>query len=121
MTMVLGRAQPGRRAGLTNGAAVAGRLSPLRQRGFALLWAGQGLSMLADWGLRTLVLIWIYQLTHSGLAVSAVGLAQALPLLLLAPLAGVFVDRWRRSHTMAGAALGRDPGEAQTTGRGLVT
>jgi MFS family permease len=82
-------------------------MSLLRQRGFALLWIGQCLSMLADWGLRTLVLIWIYELTHSGLAVSAVGLAQALPLLLLAPLAGVYVDRWPRSHTMAGASLAR--------------
>jgi MFS family permease len=78
-----------------------------RQRGFALLWTGQGLSMLADWGLRTLMLIWIYQLTHSGLAVSAVGLAEALPLLVVAPLAGVYVDRWPRSHTMTGASLGR--------------
>jgi hypothetical protein len=78
-----------------------------RQRGFALLWIGQGLSMLADWGLRTLVLIWAYQLTHAGLVVSAVGLAEALPLLFLAPLAGVYVDRWPRRHTMAGASLGR--------------
>jgi predicted MFS family arabinose efflux permease len=82
-------------------------MSLLHQRGFALLCTGQCLSMLADWGLRTLVLIWIYQLTHAGLAVSAVGLAQALPLLLLAPLAGVYVDRWRRNHILAGAALCR--------------
>jgi hypothetical protein len=107
MTMVMERARPGRRARLTNVTAVTGRLSLLRQRGFALLWLGQCLSMLADWGLRTLVLLWIYQLTQAGLAVSAVGLAQALPLLLLAPLAGVYVDRLPRSHTMAGAALGR--------------
>jgi hypothetical protein len=69
----------------------------LRHRGFALLCTGQFLSMLADWGLRAMVLIWIYQLTHSGGAVSAVGLAQGLPLLLLAPLAGVYMDRWSRA------------------------
>jgi MFS family permease len=105
--MVMEQTQASPRSGLRNGIVGAGRLSLLHQRGFALLWIGQCLSMLADWGLRTLVLIWIYELTHSGFAVSAVGLAQALPLLLLAPLAGVYVDRWPRSHTMATAALGR--------------
>ncbi len=78
-----------------------------RNRGFALLWAGQFLTILADWSLRTMVLIWVYALTRSGVAVSVVGLAEALPLLLLSPVAGVFVDRWDRAHTMAGAALAR--------------
>lgn len=76
-------------------------------RGFALLWCGQFLSFLGDWALRTMLLIWVYQLTRSGIAVSVVGVAEALPLLLLAPLAGVFVDRWHRAYTMAGAVLAR--------------
>jgi MFS family permease len=79
----------------------------LRHRGFLQLWAGQLVSTLADWALRTILLIWVYALTHSGVAVSVVGLAEALPLLLLAPVAGVFVDRWSRAATMAGAALAR--------------
>jgi len=54
-----------------------------------------------------MLLIWVYQLTRSGLAVSVVGVAEALPLLILAPLAGVFVDRWHRAYTMAGAVLAR--------------
>lgn len=82
-------------------------MSLLRQRGFALLWCGQLLSALADWSLRPLVLIWAYTLTRSGTTVSLVGLAEALPLLVLAPVAGVFVDRWSRARTMAGAALAR--------------
>lgn len=48
-----------------------------------------------------MVLIWVYALTKSGTGVSLVGLSEALPLLLLAPVAGVFVDRWDRSRTMA--------------------
>lgn len=78
-----------------------------RNRGFVVLVAGQSLSLLGDWGLRTALLIWVYALTRSGLAVSLVGLAEALPLLLLAPVAGVFVDRWDRARTMAGAVLAR--------------
>jgi len=79
----------------------------LRERGFALLWIGQSLSSLADWALRAVVLIWVYALTGSGVAVSVVGLAEALPLLLAAPFAGVFVDRWNRAYTMAGAVVAR--------------
>jgi predicted MFS family arabinose efflux permease len=47
-----------------------------------------------------MVLIWVYALTKSGTGVSLMGLAEALPLLLLAPVAGVFVDRWDRGRTM---------------------
>jgi len=82
-------------------------MSVMRNRGFALLWSGQFLGILADWSLRTMVLIWVYGLTHSGVAVSLVGLAEALPLLALAPLAGVFIDRWSRSRAMAGSLLVR--------------
>lgn len=79
----------------------------LRHRGFLLLWSGQFLGILADWSLRTMLLIWVYSLTRSGVAVSVVGVAEALPLLLLAPVAGVFVDRWSRASTMTGAVLVR--------------
>jgi len=79
----------------------------LRTRGFALLWCGQSLSGLADSSLRPLVLIWVYTLTRSATTVSLVGLAEALPLLALAPVAGVFVDRWSRARTMAGAVFAR--------------
>ena len=59
-------------------------MSLLHNRGFVLLWSGQFLGILADWSLRTAVLIWVYKLTRSGVAVSLVGLAEALPLLMLA-------------------------------------
>jgi MFS family permease len=79
----------------------------LRNRGFVLLWAGQLASLLADWAVRTLLLIWVYKLTRSGVAVSIVGIAEAFPLLVLAPVAGVFVDRWHRARTMTCAVLAR--------------
>ncbi|MCL4508480.1 MAG: MFS transporter [Chloroflexi bacterium] len=79
--------------------------SLLRIRGFQLLLLGQFLSLLAPWTQRTLVLIWVYALTQSGTGVSFVGLAEALPVVLLATIAGVFVDRWSRSRTMAFVAL----------------
>src|SRR5206468_2527464 len=39
---------------------------------------------------------------HSGAAVSLVGLAEVVPLILLAPVSGVFIDRWPRRLIMAG-------------------
>lgn len=75
-------------------------LALLRNQGFRYLLAGQFLSLLAPWCQRTMVLIWVYALTKSGTGVSLMGLAEALPLLLLAPVAGVFVDRWDRGRTM---------------------
>ncbi|HEY8741454.1 MAG TPA: MFS transporter, partial [Chloroflexota bacterium] len=69
-------------------------------RGFRYLLAGQFLSLIAPWCQRTMVLIWVFALTKSGTGVSLMGLAEALPMLLLAPVAGVFVDRWDRGRTM---------------------
>lgn len=77
----------------------------LRIRGFRLLWFGQLLVTFASWSLRTVLLIWVYGLAHSGVAVSVVGLAEAAPLLVLAGVGGVFVDRWHRAATMAVATL----------------
>jgi predicted MFS family arabinose efflux permease len=79
----------------------------LRNGGFARLWVGQFLSLFADWALRALLLLWVYQLTHSGVGTSLVGLAEALPLLVLSPVAGALVDRWHRGHVMATAVLAR--------------
>jgi hypothetical protein len=49
-------------------------LSLIRQRGFLILWLGQFLVTFAAWALRTVLLIWVYKLTRSGVAVSVVGL-----------------------------------------------
>jgi MFS family permease len=79
----------------------------LRNRALLMLIVGQTVSTLADWALRVALLIWTYALTRSGVAVSLVGLCEAVPILVLSPFAGVFVDRWSRARTMAGAVLAR--------------
>ena len=79
----------------------------LRNGGFIRLWVGQFLSLFADWALRALLLLWVYQMTHSGVGTSLVGLAEALPLLVLSPVAGALVDRRHRGHVMAAAVLTR--------------
>jgi predicted MFS family arabinose efflux permease len=72
----------------------------LLNRNFAWLASGQAISNLGDFVYSTTLFIWVFTLTHSAAAVSGVLAAQYLPVFLLGPLAGVFVDRWNRRQTM---------------------
>jgi MFS family permease len=72
----------------------------LINRNFRLLAIGQAISNIGDFVYSTTLLIWVYVLTHSAAAVSGVLIAQYLPVFLLGPIAGVFVDRWDRRQTM---------------------
>jgi predicted MFS family arabinose efflux permease len=75
-------------------------LAVLRQRNFALLWAGGLISMLGDWLLFIALPFYIYNLTGSALATGAMFIAETLPLLLFGSIGGVFADRWDRKRTM---------------------
>lgn len=72
----------------------------LINRNFAWLASGQAISNLGDFVFSTTLFIWVFTLTHSAAAVSGVLAAQYIPVFLLGPLAGVFVDRWNRRQTM---------------------
>lgn len=83
----------------------AQRTAPLINRGFALLWSGQVVTDLGTVVFNTALIIWIAAALAHGqpwapLAVSGLLLAQSLPMLLVRPLAGVFVDRWDSRRTM---------------------
>src|SRR5215831_778500 len=72
----------------------------LLNRNFTLLAIGQAISNLGDFVYSTTLLVWVFVLTHSATAVSGVLIAQYIPMFLLGPVAGVFVDRWNRRTTM---------------------
>ena len=72
----------------------------LINRNFRLLAIGQAISNMGDFVYSTTLLIWVFTLTHSAAAVSGVLIAQYLPVFILGPIAGVFVDRWNRRRTM---------------------
>src|SRR5438552_5874491 len=67
--------------------------SALRFHNARLFVAGQGLSNIGTFSQGVALSLLVLQLTDSGLALSAVMAAQALPILLLAPWAGSFLDR----------------------------
>lgn len=80
-------------------------LTVLRQRNFALFWAGQLISILGDMILFVALPFYIYDLTGSALATGAMFITETVPRLLLGSAAGVFVDRWDRKRTMVIADL----------------
>jgi len=79
----------------------------LINRNFTLLALGQAISNVGDFVYSTTLLIWVYALGGSTAAVSGVLVAQYMPIFVLGPIAGVFVDRWHRLHTMLASDLTR--------------
>ncbi|HEY7416793.1 MAG TPA: MFS transporter, partial [Ktedonobacteraceae bacterium] len=77
----------------------------LRNRNFALLWIGRTISVLGDFAFDTTLILWIGVIIAKGqswapLAVSGVLIATSIPIFLIGPIAGVFVDRWEKRPTM---------------------
>lgn len=75
-------------------------------RTFYWVWGGQSLSALGSSIQGFAIGVWIYQHTGSLMNFSMAMLCALLPQLLLAPLAGVFVDRHSRRHIMMLCDLG---------------
>jgi MFS family permease len=71
-----------------------------RNRSFVALWLGQTISFIGDYFYFLAIPIMVEKLTGSALMVGLAVISSALPMLLLGPVAGVFVDRWDRKRTM---------------------
>ena len=68
----------------------------LRHRNFRLFFGGQSISLIGTWMTRIATSWLVYRLTKSPLLLGTVGFAGQIPTFLLAPLAGVIVDRMDR-------------------------
>ena len=68
----------------------------LRHRNFRLFFTGQSISLIGTWMTRVATSWLVYQLTGSALLLGLVGFAGQIPTFLLAPFAGVLVDRLDR-------------------------
>ena len=73
----------------------------LRERNFSLLWSGQIISQFGD-RLNQMALIgMVYEkVGYSTFALAKVMLPMIIPVLIIGPVAGVYVDRWNRKWTM---------------------
>ncbi|HLZ61379.1 MAG TPA: MFS transporter [Ktedonosporobacter sp.] len=77
----------------------------LINRNFAWLFLGQGVSLLGDQIFGMILIVWVAtqiaaNQTWAPLATSGLIVASMVPILLVGPMAGVFVDRWDLRRTM---------------------
>jgi len=72
----------------------------LRHRNFRLFFGGQSISLIGTWMTRVATSWLVYRLTKSSLLLGTVSFAGQIPTFLLAPLAGVLVDRIDRRKVL---------------------
>jgi MFS family permease len=72
----------------------------LRHRNFRLFFTGQSLSLIGTWMTRIATSWLVYQLTGSAFLLGVVGFAGQIPTFLVAPFAGVWVDRLDRRRLL---------------------
>lgn len=81
--------------------ALSGLKRALSNGEFSKLWIGQMVSNLGDeiafFGLAVMV---VFSWNGGAIDLSIVMAASSLPVLLFGPIAGVYVDRWNKKHTM---------------------
>ena len=72
----------------------------LRHRNYRLFFTGQTLSLVGTWITRVATSWLVYRLTGSELLLGLVSFCGQIPTMLLAPFAGVLVDRWDRHRLL---------------------
>ncbi|HEX2972118.1 MAG TPA: MFS transporter, partial [Tepidisphaeraceae bacterium] len=75
-------------------------LRAFRYRNYRLFFSGQGISLIGTWLTRIASSWLVYRLTDSAFLLGLVAFAGQAPTLILAPFAGVFVDRWDRHRLL---------------------
>ncbi|MGZ8156217.1 MAG: MFS transporter [Burkholderiales bacterium] len=75
-------------------------LRALRHRNFALFASGQAVALIGYW-MQSIAQSWLlYRMTGSATLLGVLGFASSVPILLLAPFAGLMSDRWNLHRTM---------------------
>jgi MFS family permease len=82
----------------------------LINRDYARLWTGQAISTLGDYAFNTTLVLWVATVLARArpwapAAVSGVVITAGAAVLVVGPLAGVFVDRWDRRRIMLGSEV----------------
>ncbi len=75
-------------------------LRALQHRNFRLFFGGQSLSLIGTWMTSTATAWLVYRLTGSAILLGLVSFAGLIPTFVLAPFAGVWVDRWNRHNLL---------------------
>jgi MFS family permease len=75
-------------------------LRALTHRNFRLFFCGQSVSLVGTWMTRLATSWLVYRLTGSTFLLGVIGFAGQIPTFLMAPVAGVWVDRWDRRRVL---------------------
>jgi MFS family permease len=75
-------------------------LRALRHRNYRLFFGGQSVSLIGTWMTKVATSWLVYRLTGSAWLLGITGFAGQIPTFILAPFAGVWVDRWDRHRTL---------------------
>ncbi len=71
-------------------------LRALRYRNYRLFFGGQSVSLIGMW-MQSVAMSWlVYRLTASPMMLGVVAFVNQIPSFVLAPIAGVYADRWNR-------------------------
>jgi MFS family permease len=82
------------------GAGISHAWRALKHRNFRLFFSGQSVSLIGTWMTRVATSWLVYRLTGSALLLGLVGFVGQIPTFLLAPFAGVWVDRLDRRNVL---------------------
>ncbi len=72
----------------------------LQSRNYRLFFSGQTVSLIGTWMTRLATSWLVYRLTGSAVLLGVASFASQIPMFFLAPIAGVWVDRWDRQRTL---------------------
>jgi MFS family permease len=75
-------------------------LRALQHRNYRLFFGGQTVSLIGTWMTRIATAWLVYKLTRSAFLLGVTGFAGQIATFVLAPFAGVWVDRWDRHRTL---------------------
>ncbi len=87
-------------AGLAASGGISHAWRALRSRNFKLFFAGQTISLVGSWMTRVATSWLVYRLTGSALLLGTVSFCGQIPTFLIAPFAGVLVDRLDRRQVL---------------------
>jgi len=82
-------------------------LTIIQNRRYFPLWLGQLVSSLGDTLNYIAIVIYVFQLTGSGFDLAKLSIFQIVPILLIAPVAGVVIDRFPRKKVLIAADIAR--------------
>lgn len=70
-------------------------------RNYRLFVVGQTFSLIGTWIQRMAMMWLVYRMTNSAFLLGLVGFCEQIPILVLAPFAGVYADRWNKHKALS--------------------